>query len=357
MVFEHPDFDGHEEIVAAYDEASGLRAIIAVHDTTLGPACGGTRMRAYRGSAEALTDALRLSRAMTMKSAVADLPLGGGKAVIIGDPRVKSPALLAAYARAIDRLGGRYVTAMDVGMTPGDMEAIARGTVHVSGFDQPGKTGGNSGPLTALGVFEGLRAAVRHRLHTDDLRGLRIAVQGLGAVGFDLCERLHAAGATLFVADLDRARVARAVAQLGAHETSPEDILLSDVDVIAPCALGGVIACAMLDRLKARVIAGGANNQLASGEVAAALTAKGVLYAPDYVINGGGIIRVAGQLNGWSDQAIEARVRAIGATLGAIFTDAAATGETTAAIAERRALGRIQAAREARETGTLARTA
>ena len=203
-VFEQREFDGHETVAFFNDKSSGLRAIIAIHSTALGPACGGTRIYPYANGDDALTDALRLSRGMSYKSAIADLPLGGGKAVIIGDPaRDKSEARLLAYADAIDALGGRYITAMDVGILPKDMPVIARGTPHIAGYDQPGKPGGDSGPPTVLGVFVGLKAAVKHRLGADSAKGLTIAIQGLGKVGMNLAKRLHEEGAKLIVSDVN----------------------------------------------------------------------------------------------------------------------------------------------------------
>jgi leucine dehydrogenase len=216
-VFEAPDFDHHEAVAFFDDKASGLRAIIAIHSTALGPACGGTRMFRYATTEDALTDALRLSRGMSYKSAIADLPLGGGKAVIIGDPaRDKTEALFLAYANAINTLAGRYVTAMDVGMTAKDMPVIARGTKYIAGYDQPGKAGGDSGPPTALGVFVGLKEAVKHRLGVDSTKDLLVAVQGLGKVGMDVARRLHEEGARLVVADVSETLTRQAADTFGA---------------------------------------------------------------------------------------------------------------------------------------------
>ncbi|NWH07355.1 MAG: Glu/Leu/Phe/Val dehydrogenase [Alphaproteobacteria bacterium] len=343
-VFEMPDFDAHEEILFVRDEKAGLKAIIAVHNSNLGPACGGTRMVPYSNSSVALTDALRLSRGMTYKSAMARLPLGGGKAVIIADPATaKTEALLSAYGRAVEGLGGRYITAMDVGMTPADMPVIARTTKYVAGYTQAGKTGGDSGPLTALGVFEGLKAAVRHRLHTDDLKGVRVAVQGLGAVGYDLCRHLAKAGARLVVSDVASARVKLAEEEFDARAVAPTEILGAECDVVSPCALGATLNDASIATLRAKVIAGGANNQLAEDRHGVMLKEKGVLYAPDYVINGGGIIRVAGQIFAWSDSEIEARVLAIGQTLMEIFVRADREGLPPNVIADAIARERVAA--------------
>jgi leucine dehydrogenase len=343
-VFEAADFDHHETVAFFDDKRTGLKAIIAIHSTALGPACGGTRMYPYADGDAALTDALRLSRGMSYKSAIADLPLGGGKAVILGNPATdKSEARLLAYADAINALGGRYVTAMDVGMTPADMPIIARGTPHIAGYDQPGKTGGDSGPLTALGVFVGLKAAVKHKLGADTTRGLTVAIQGLGKVGMGLARQLHGEGAKLVVADTNSEHVKQAVDAFGAKPVSPDRIVTAECDVLSPNALGAILNDDTIPRLHAKVIAGGANNQLARDEHGAALKARGILYAPDYVINGGGIIRVAGQIFGWDDSEIEQRVLKIGPTLTQIFRRADASDETTNVIADRMAEERMAA--------------
>jgi leucine dehydrogenase len=341
-VFDSPDFDHHESVSFFDDKATGLKAIIAVHSTALGPACGGTRMYAYPTADAALTDVLRLSRGMSYKNAIADLPLGGGKAVILGDPATdKTEARLLAYARAINELGGKYVTAMDVGIVPKDMPVIASGTKYIAGYDQPGKTGGDSGPLTALGVFVGLKAAVKHRLGVDTTKDLRIAIQGLGKVGMGLAERLSAEGAKLLVADVNPEQVKRAIDKLGAKAVATEDIVTSECDVLSPNALGAILNDETIKNLYARVVAGGANNQLARDHHGAMLKDRGVLYAPDYVINGGGIIRVAGQIYNWNDQEIERRVLAIADTLKAIFRRADTEGRPTNDIADAMAEERI----------------
>lgn len=341
-VFDSPDFDHHEEVAFFDDKRSGLKAIIAIHSTALGPACGGTRMYPYATNDAALTDALRLSKGMSYKNAIADLPLGGGKAVIIGNPSTdKTDAKFAAYAQAINSLDGRYVTAMDVGMLPPDMHAIARGTRFIAGFDQPGKAGGDSGPATALGVFGGLKAAVKHRLGVDTTKGLRVAIQGLGKVGMGVAKRLHAEGAKLIVADTNMLHVKQAVETLGAVAATPDQIVTVECDVLSPNALGAILNDQSIPRLSARVIAGGANNQLARDHDGAMLRDREILYAPDYVINGGGIIRVAAQIENWSDAEVERRVRGIAATLSAIFVRAAGDGEPTNVIADRMAEERI----------------
>jgi leucine dehydrogenase len=341
-VFDSADFDHHEAVAFFDDKKSGLRAIIAVHSTALGPACGGTRMYPYVTPDAALTDALRLSKGMSYKNAIADLPLGGGKAVIIGNPATdKTEAKFAAYADAINTLGGRYVTAMDVGILPRDMPVIARGTKFIAGYDQPGKAGGDSGPATALGVFVGLKAAVRHRLGVDTTKGLRVAIQGLGKVGMGVAKRLYAEGAKLIVADTNIAAVREAVEKLGALAATPDQIVTCECDVLSPNALGAILNDQSIPRLHSRVVAGGANNQLARDHHGAMLRDRDILYAPDYVTNGGGIIRVAAQIENWSDAEVERRVLGIAHTLAAIFERATRDGEATSVIADRMAEERI----------------
>jgi len=341
-VFDSPDFDHHEQVTFVDDKATGLKAVIAVHSTAMGPACGGTRMYPYATADDALTDVLRLSRGMSYKNAIADLPLGGGKAVILGDPdKDKTEARLTAYARAVESLGGRYITAMDVGVGPKDMPVIARATKYVAGFDQPGKKGGDSGPLTALGVFVGLKAAVKHRLGADTAKGLTVAIQGLGKVGMDVARRLHAEGAHLIVADVNDEAVRRAVDAFGARQASADSIVTAECDVLSPNALGAILNDETVTAVKAKVVAGGANNQLARDPHGRILMERGILYAPDYVINGGGIIRVAGQIYDWDDAEIERRVLAIADTLTSIFKRAASEQQPTNLIADRMAEERI----------------
>ncbi len=345
-VFDSPDFDHHEEVAFFDDKATGLKAIIAVHSTALGPACGGTRMHVYASTDDALTDVLRLARGMSYKNAIADLPLGGGKAVILGDPaKDKSEARFLAYADAVNRLGGRYITAMDVGVVPKDMPLIARGTKFVAGFDQPGKKGGDSGPTTALGVFVGLKAAVKHRLGADTTKGLTVAIQGLGKVGMGIAQRLHAEGARLIVADVNADVMRRAVDAFDAREASPDGIVAAECDVLSPNALGAILNDETVPQLRAKVVAGAANNQLARDAHGTMLAERGILYAPDYVINGGGIIRVAGQICDWDDDEIDRRTLAIADTLSSIFRRAEAERLATSEVADRMARERIAAAR------------
>ena len=347
-VFDSLDFDAHETVAFSSDAKTGLRSIIAIHSTVLGPACGGTRMYPYASADAALTDVLRLSRGMSYKSAIADLPLGGGKAVIIGDPvKNKNKALLQAFASTINALGGRYITAMDLGIKPTDMPVIARGTKFIAGYDQPGKTGGDSGPLTALGVFVGLKAAVKHRLGVNTTKGLTVAIQGLGKVGMTVAKQLHAEGAKLIVADVNDDLVRRAVDAFDARIDSPDDIVTVECDVLSPNALGAILDEQTISALHAKVVAGGANNQLARDEHGAMLAERGILYAPDYAINGGGIIRVAGQIHNWDDMEIERRTLAIADTLTAIFHRADTEKRPTNVIADMMAEERIAKARKA----------
>ena len=346
-VFTHIDFDHHEQVVFGHDQASGLKAIIAVHDTTLGPALGGCRMWNYASDEEALRDVLRLSRGMTYKSALARLPLGGGKAVIIGDPRSgKSEALFQAMGDFVDKLGGRYITAADSGTGVAEMQIMAQRTRHVAGAGQReafdgGSRDGNPSPSTAYGVFVGIRAAVRHRLGRDDLKGLRVAIQGVGEVGFSLARHLKDAGAELWVTDIFEANQRRAVEQLGAHGVGQHEIFGLDVDVFAPCALGAIVNPQTLEALRAPIIAGAANNQLASPELAEQLRRRNCLYAPDYAINAGGIIDVCYERTGGSTAALKAHIEGIETTLAEIFQRAEAEGATTTAIADRMARERL----------------
>jgi len=345
-VFDSPDFDHHEQIAFFDDRATGLRAIIAVHSTTMGPACGGTRMFPYASADDALTDVLRLSRGMSYKNAMANLPLGGGKAVILGNPATdKSEARFAAYADAVNALGGRYITAMDVGMGPKDMPIIARHTKFIAGFDQPGKKAGDSGPTTALGVFVGLKSAVKHKFGVDTTRGLTIAIQGLGKVGMGLAKQLHEEGAKLIVADVSEDAVRRAVDAFGARRASTDSIVTVECDVFSPNALGAVLNDQTVHALHAKVVAGGANNQLARDPHGKVLMDRGILYAPDYVINGGGIIRVAGQIYDWEEVEVERRTLGIADTLTAIFKRADADHLPTNVIADHIAEERIAAAK------------
>jgi leucine dehydrogenase len=341
-VFDNPSFDNHESVTFHADADCGLKAIVAIHNTARGPAVGGCRMWPYASETDGLTDALRLSRGMSYKSALAGLPFGGGKAVIFGDPATdKSEALWRAMGRFVESLGGRYVIAEDVGTSPADMEIVRGETRHVSGIAEGGS--GDPSPATAWGVFVGIKAAVRTRLDRGDLRGVRIAVQGLGHVGFDLCRLLAAEGVVLYVADINRKQVARAVRELGATSVDPDAVYDQDVDVFAPCALGAVIDDATVPRLKASIVAGSANNQLAEARHAEALAKAGILYAPDYAINAGGIVNIAHEGPAYNRERAFAQVSRIYDTLLEIFARADAEGITTDAAAERIAAQRLHA--------------
>jgi leucine dehydrogenase len=287
-VWESPEFDAHEQVCFFTDRATELRAIVAIHSTALGAAAGGTRFKPYGSDSEALDDALRLSRAMSYKSALAGLPLGGGKAVIIGDPaKLKSRELLHAYGRYIDRIGHTFATGEDVGMSVADMDTIREVTPYVGGTSIGA---GDPSIHTATGIVHGLRAVLKHRFDRDDFRGVKLAIQGLGAVGWRVAERLKAAGAELVVADICEEVVQRACRELGAVAVPVDQIHKANVDIYSPCAMGGVITARNAMQIKARAVAGAANNQLADAEAGVALMQLGILFAPDYVINAGGII-------------------------------------------------------------------
>ncbi|MBB3140964.1 Glu/Leu/Phe/Val family dehydrogenase [Halomonas organivorans] len=334
-VFDHPEFDHHQQVVHGCDEASGLRAIIAIHDTHRGPALGGLRIYPYASEADALTDVLRLSRGMTYKSALADLPLGGGKAVIIADPRRdKTPDMLRAMGRLVESLGGRYITAEDSGSSEADMRIIAETTAHVGGLGHDG-TSGDPSPFTAHGVFCALKSAVRHGLDRSDLAGLRVAIQGVGHVGAHLARQLHDAGASLVLTDVDRDALGRLADELGADVVAPDAIVDEDVDVFAPCAMGAALSPQVVQRLKARVVCGAANNQLASPEVAERLEERGILYTPDYVANAGGVIEIAWQRRGdYRREDVMRHIEGIGTTLDAIFERALREHRSPALVAD-----------------------
>ena len=286
--------EGYERVVRARDPDSGLDAIVAIHDTTLGPALGGMRMWPYASADDALTDVLRLARGMTYKSAVAHTGLGGGKSVVIGDPRsAKSEAVFLAMGRFIDSLGGRYITAEDVNIGVGDLEVVRRATKYVTGLSREDGGSGNPSPYTAYGVYLGVRAACGWKLGSDDLTGVRVAVQGIGSVGGSLVERLVDAGAVVTVADMRTERTQEFAQRLGVAVVEGEAIYDVDCDVFAPCALGAVLNDRTIDRLKCSIVAGAANNVLHEPRHGHVLAERGLLYAPDYVINAGGIINVS----------------------------------------------------------------
>ncbi len=336
-VFDLVDFDNHEQVVYCSDKASGLKAIIAVHSTALGPAAGGCRFWDYASDEAALKDVLRLSKGMTYKNAMAGLKLGGGKGVIIGDPKsLKSDDLFNAFGTAVNNLNGRYYTAEDVNITTGDMAIVNQSTEFVSGLE--GKSG-NPGPFTALGTFLGIKAAVKFKLGKDDLTGIKVAVQGLGSVGYSLCEKLHNAGAELIVTDINQVALDKATTELNATVVGLDEIYSQDVDVFSPCALGASIDDNSIAQLKAVIIAGCANNQLAEARHDQILLEKGILYAPDYVINAGGIINVALEIypEPYCADSATKLVENIYHTLMNVFETAAAQNMPTGLIADQMA--------------------
>lgn len=348
-IFDHAEFDDHESLHFFNDEASGLRVIIAVHSTVLGPAAGGCRRWSYASDADALTDALRLSRGMTYKNAVASLPFGGGKAVILADDAApKSSELFAALGRKEDSLGGSYITAEDVGVSIDDMQHVRQQTKFVFGLPQSGDSaGGDPSPWTAIGVFWGINAAVKTRLGRDSCEGLTVAVQGVGHVGGHLCKLLHEAGAKILVADVNRENLKIVSDSLPVEIISPSEILYADADVLAPCALGNILTSATIPKIKAKLIAGAANNQLSTVADGARLADREILFAPDYVINAGGIISVWHEYNGASsaDQ-VRRDVEKIPQRLEALFRDAAESGRPTNELADELARRLIAAGRK-----------
>ncbi|MDX3901537.1 MAG: Glu/Leu/Phe/Val dehydrogenase dimerization domain-containing protein [Sphingobium sp.] len=331
------DFDDHEGVHLFRDRASGLTAIIAIHSTALGPAAGGVRFWHYADRTEAVTDALRLSRGMSYKNAMAGLPMGGGKGVILADAaRTKSPDILKAFGRAIDSLGGRYVTAEDVGISEADISTIASETRFVSGLPVgAGAAGGDPGPVTARGVYLGVRAAAREALGRHDMAGVHVAIQGVGSVGGGLARYLAADGAKLTLADVHADRARALAAELGAQAVAAEAIIGVEADIFSPNALGAILNEHSIPLLRTGVVAGGANNQLATPADAARLHARGILYAPDYVINAGGIINVALEYLGQGDRAeVDARVAQIPDRLTTIWSESAASGRPAADVAD-----------------------
>ena len=332
-----PDFDAHEEIHFVTDEKSGLKAIIAIHSTHLGPAGGGARFWHYADDTEALTDALRLSRGMSYKNAMAGLPLGGGKSVILADEkRTKTPELLHAFGKGVEGLGGRYVTAEDVGINVSDMIEVARSTKYVAGLpNSAGDVGGDPGPHTSLGVFLGIKAAVKWALGKDSLSGLHIALQGAGSVATGVALHACAEGARLSIADVDEKKAHKLADKTGGEVVAPDDILTLEADVLSPNALGAILTEQSIAALKVPVVAGGANNQLATPEDGRRLHARGILYAPDYVINAGGIINVCTEYLGDGDATlVRRRIEGIPMRLNQIWSEGAETGRDPAAVAD-----------------------
>ncbi len=345
-LWDFPDFDEHELVHFVTDRKSGLHAVICVHSTHLGPGAGGCRFWHYAESAEAVTDALRLSRGMSYKNAMAGLPLGGGKAVVLADEnKTKTPELLAAYGRAVDGLGGAYVTAEDVGMSVKDMVAISRQTRFVAGLPaEEGAVGGDPGPHTSYGVYLGVRAAAKRGLGKNSLEGLHIAIQGAGSVASGLARHASKDGARISIADIDRGRAHALAGEVGGTVVAPEDILTLEADILSPNALGAVLNEETIPQLRVPVVAGGANNQLATPQDGDRVQARGILYAPDYVINAGGIINVATEyLRDGDESLVRKRIERIPGRLEEIWAESAETGRNPAAVADhmaRRLIGR-----------------
>jgi leucine dehydrogenase len=335
---------GHEQVMLCSDPESGYRGIIAIHDTTLGIALGGTRFWRYGSDEEALTDVLRLSRGMTYKSAVAGLNLGGGKAVIIGDNKTKNrEPIFRSHGRFVNTLGGLYITAEDVGTSPADMDHVAKETKFVAGLAD---RSGDPSPVTAHGVFRAILASSMIRWGSDDITGKTVAVQGCGHVGRFLANELKDAGARLIVTDIDREKVQRVVKETGASSAEPDAIYDVEADIFAPCALGGILNDQTIPRLRVEIVAGGANNQLLEERHGDALHARQILYAPDYVANAGGVINVFGELEGWDQERALAKADDIYATILSVFEIAKAESVLPHEAADRLAERRLRAARD-----------
>ncbi|HEY9784905.1 MAG TPA: Glu/Leu/Phe/Val dehydrogenase [Candidatus Obscuribacterales bacterium] len=321
-VFHDLDAYGHEQVSFFQDKETGLKAIIGIHSTVLGPSLGGCRMWKYSDEAAALRDVLRLSRGMTYKAAVAGLRLGGGKAVVIADARLeKTPELLRAFARAVDSLGGRYITAEDVGMSVSDIDLIREHTRHAVGGSNEGGSGDPS-VMTAYGVFHGMRSALKFAGLGNELKGIRVAVQGVGNVGYHLCQYLAQAGAELIVTDIYPNQVQKVVEEFSARSVTPDQIYSVDCDVFAPCALGAILNQRTIPQLKCKIVAGSANNQLENDADGEALSKRGIVYVPDYAINAGGLINVAAELDGYNKELVIAKVGQIAHTVEQVLTRA-----------------------------------
>ncbi|MEE9272843.1 MAG: Glu/Leu/Phe/Val dehydrogenase dimerization domain-containing protein [Robiginitomaculum sp.] len=348
-IFENASFDNHESVHAFFDPKTKLRAFIAVHSTYLGPSAGGCRLWSYDVSDDALTDVLRLSRGMSYKNAMAGLNLGGGKAVVMRpegpegkeDGNFDRDALFTSFGRALDNLNGHYYTAEDVGMSPDDMRVIRAQTKYVAGLDEGEAASGDPSPVTADGVFRSIVLAVRKKMGCG-VEGLSVAVQGLGHVGYDVCARLHGAGANLIVTDINQYVLKKAREQFGAKVVDLDAIYDADVDIFSPCALGAILNQETLPRINAKIIAGAANNQLSVPAIGQKLQEKGILYCPDYVVNAGGIINIAGEIEGnYSKAWVEEKLSGVQKTLEDILDLSARTGRTADVIADEMAQARI----------------
>jgi len=343
--------EGHEQLIVSTDSESGLNAIISIHSTLLGPALGGCRFWSYKTFEEAATDALRLSKAMTYKAAISGLNLGGGKAVICAGPQDKTPALLRAFGRSVDSLAGLYVTAQDVGMTLSDLETIREVTRYAAGIPEEKGGSGDPSSMTARGVVHGMRCCLKESFGSDSFRDRTVAVQGLGKVGRQLVGLLHREGARLIVSDLDASRVKAVVAEVKAETLPPTRIHTAACDIFAPCAMGGILNSATISKLRCRIVAGAANNPLANWADANLLQRRRILYAPDYVINAGGLINIACETEGYQKEKAEERVAGIADNLSRVFARAKEEKITPLEAANRLAEERLAKARAGRSGG------
>ena len=342
MIFETLATSGHEQVVFCHNKDAGLKAIIAIHSTVLGPALGGLRMWPYKSEQEALNDVLRLSRGMSYKNAVAGLNIGGGKAVIIGDPnKDKSEALFRAFGRFVDSLGGRYITAEDVGIDVNDMEYVLKETEFVTGVHQVHGGSGDPSPFTAYGTMQGLLASLVVAYGNEEVGERSFAVQGLGHVGMEYLKLLRERGAKCYVTDINQSLVERAVNEFGAIAVGTEEIYDTDADVYSPCALGGTVNEKTLPRLKCRIICGAANNQLASDAIGDEVEKRGILYAPDYAVNAGGVMNVSLEIDGYNRERALRMMRTIYYNVGRIFEISKRDGIPTYKAADRMAEERI----------------
>lgn len=348
-IFDKMEEHDYEQLVFCQDKNSGLKAIICIHDTTLGPALGGTRMWNYETEEEAIEDAIRLGRGMTYKNAAAGLNLGGGKTVIIGDPlKDKNEEMFRAFGRFIQGLNGRYITAEDVGTTVADMDLIHEETDFVTGISPAFGSSGNPSPVTAYGCYIGMKAAALEAFGDDSLEGKTISVQGVGNVAYTLCEYLHKEGANLIVTDINQEAVQRAVNDFGATFVEPNDIYSQEADIFAPCAMGAIINDDTIPQLKVKVVAGSANNQLKEERHGDELEARGIVYAPDFVINSGGVINVADELYGYNNERAMKRVETIYDSITRIFAISKRDGIPSYQAADRMAEERIERVRNSR---------
>lgn len=352
MIFKHMVAHDYEQVVFCHDEASGLKAIIAIHDTTLGPALGGCRMWPYETEEEAIEDALRLARGMTYKNAAAGLNLGGGKTVVIGDPRKdKSEALFRALGRYVQSLNGRYITAEDVGTTTQDMDTMYEETDYVVGLSESYGSSGNPSPKTALGVYQAMKRTAKEAFGTDSLEDKIIAVQGVGNVSYTLCEYLHEEGAKLIVTDIHQDSIDRAVDAFGATAVKPEEIYSVEADIFAPCALGGILNDETIPLLKVKAVCGSSNNQLRDiDKHADMLQNRSIVYAPDFVVNSGGVINVADELHGYNEQRATQKVNEIYSQMDKIFEISKRDNISTAHAADLMAEERINQMMRVRST-------